>query len=67
MKFGNVIKIISTISPVELEDSNFLLKTYFVKYPLSMLSLLYAYAVFVLGYAVFVLGRVKFGTFNPYE
>ena len=37
MKFGNVIELVSTISPVELEDSDFLLKTYFVKYPLSML------------------------------
>ena len=59
MKFGNVIELVSTISPVELEDSDFLLKTYFVKYPLSMLFCLYTYVVFVLGYTIFVLGKVS--------
>ena len=59
MKFGNVIELVSTISPVELEDSDFLLKTYFVKYPLSMLFCLYTYVVFVLGYTIFVLGIVS--------
>ena len=59
MKFGNVIELVSSISPVELEDSDFLLKTYFVKYPLSMLFCLYTYVVFVLGYTIFVLGIVS--------
>ena len=72
MKFGNVMELVSTISPVELEDSDFLLKTYFVKYPLSMLFCLYTYVVFVLGYTVFVLGKKpniysKVFSFNFYQ
>ena len=56
MQFGNVIELVSSISSVELEDSDFLLKTYFVKYPLSSLFCLYMYVVWGLGYAIFVLG-----------
>ena len=56
MRFGNVMELVSSISPIELEDSDFLLKTYFVKYPLSSLFCLYMYVVWGLGYAIFVLG-----------
>jgi len=65
MKFGNLIDMLSHISPIELDDSDFLLKTYFVKYPLTVLFCGYIYVVFLVGYMVFVLER-GYGEYKHY-
>lgn len=58
MKFDNIMEMVSSISPIDLEESNFTLKTYFVKSPLTCMLAIYCYIVWVFGYIVFVLGSV---------
>ena len=58
MKFDNIMEMVSSISPIDLEESDFTLKTYFVKYPLACMLIIYTYIVWFFGYIVFVLGLV---------
>merc|ERR1712106_584788 len=46
-------------------ESNFMYKTYFVKFPILTNAALYAYCVFILSYSVFVLER-RYGAYKTY-
>jgi len=65
MHITSITEMVSSISPIDLEESDFLLKTYFVKFPLTTLFVIYNYLVFVLGYVVFVLERT-YGAYKTY-
>ena len=56
-QFNNIMELVGSISPIDLEESYFVMKTYFVEYPLYTLFIIYLYMIFVFGYIVFVLGN----------
>ena len=63
-QFNNIMELVTSISPIDFEESSFVLKTYFVEYPLYTLFIIYIYMIFVFGYVVFVLGNDFFLIFD---
>ena len=64
MRYNRMTEILKTVASIKL-SSTFLLKSYFMKRPLTMLIGLYFFIVFGTGYVVFALER-RYGTCMQY-
>jgi hypothetical protein len=64
MRYNRMTEILKTVASIKL-SSTFLLKSYFMKRPLTMLMGLYFFIVFGTGYVVFALER-RYGTCMMY-
>ena len=65
MRYNRMTEILKTVGSVQL-SSAFLLKSHFLKRPLTMLMTLYLFNVFAIGYVVYALER-SYGTCMEYK
>ena len=56
MRYNRMTEILKTVASIKL-SSTFLLKSYFMKKPLTMLTGLYFFNIMAIGYIVFALER----------
>ena len=56
MRYHRMTEILKTVASVHL-SSTFLIKSYFMKRPVVMLSIIYSVNIFGLGYVVYILER----------